>query len=148
MTSLTASWMAVLADLPMRQSKVKSAPMVTLGGRAAACRATGKAAQRQSNWRSVPVLVLEEEDEDQDDAISFSTPAPLKAQAQGKKQKVMVRVRAYGCRLSRPLAPIRTWQRRRQKDTILGKKERKEQASTDVDGTKENLGECPAGRHQ
>jgi hypothetical protein len=34
---------------------------------------------------------------------------------------------------------IRFWEGR--------KEERKEEASTDGDGTKENLGECPAGRH-
>jgi hypothetical protein len=111
LTSSTASWMAVLADLPMTESKVKRAPTVTLGGRAAAaCRATGKAVQRQISRRSVLVLVLEEE-EDKGDAISFSSSLDL-LQAQAKKQQLRVRVRAYGCRLSWPLTPVRTWQQR------------------------------------
>jgi hypothetical protein len=58
LTSSTASWMAVLADLPMTESKVKRAPMVTLGGRAAAGSATGRTAQRQSSRRSRLVLLL------------------------------------------------------------------------------------------
>jgi hypothetical protein len=70
------------------------------------------------------VLVLEEEEEeDQDDAISFSSPALLKAE------------RAYGCRLSRPLTPVRTWQRRPETERYdFGKegrkKERKKRAPT------------------
>ena len=50
LTSSTASWMAVLADLPMTELKAKRAPMVMLVGRAA-CRATGKTVQRQSSRR-------------------------------------------------------------------------------------------------
>ena len=138
MTSSTASWMAVLADLPMTESKVKSAPMVTLGGRAAACRVAGRAAQRQSNRRRRRrrVLELELEEEDQDDAISFPSPALVEAQAQAKKQQVMVTVmvmRAYGCRLSRPLTPVRTWQRRAETERYdLGgrKKRRNKRAPT------------------
>nr|CAB3451646.1 unnamed protein product [Digitaria exilis] len=48
--SSTASWMAVAAELPMTESKVKRAPMVTLGGRAG--RATARALHRHSTRRS------------------------------------------------------------------------------------------------
>ena len=80
------------------------------------------------------MLELELEEEDQDDAISFPSPALVEAQAQAKKQQVMVMVmRAYGCRLSRPLTPVRTWQRRAETERYdLGgrKKRRNKRAPT------------------
>jgi hypothetical protein len=61
LTSSTASWMAVLADLPMTESKVKRAPIVMLVGRAA-CRATGNMVHRQSSRRRRVVLVVVADD--------------------------------------------------------------------------------------
>ena len=60
LTSSTASWMAVLADLPMTELKAKRAPMVMLVGRAA-CMATGKTVQRQSSRRRVVLVVVAED---------------------------------------------------------------------------------------
>ena len=54
--SSTARRMAVAAELPMTESKVKRAPMVTLGGRAG--RATARALHMHSARRSLSLAAI------------------------------------------------------------------------------------------